>query len=295
MKKTLFTGAGVAIVTPFNADGTVNYDRFKELIDRQIENSTDAIIVAGTTGEAATLSTEEHIEVIKRGVEFVDRRVPVIAGCGSNDTKYNVELASECKKAGSDALLMVTPYYNKTSQKGLIEHFTYIADRVEAPIILYNVPSRTGVNIEPETYSILCKHDNIIATKEANGDISALAKTISLCGDNLDVYSGNDDQIASFVAMGAKGVISVLSNVVPKVTHDIAQLGVDGDVKKSVELQFKYLKLCNDLFMDVNPIPVKEALNMMGLDVGGYRLPLCEMTDSNKAKLEETLKLYNLI
>lgn len=295
MKKTLFTGAGVAIVTPFNADGTVNYDRFKELIDRQIENSTDAIIVAGTTGEAATLSTEEHIEVIKRGVEFVDRRVPVIAGCGSNDTKYNVELASECKKAGSDALLMVTPYYNKTSQKGLIEHFTYIADRVEAPIILYNVPSRTGVNIEPETYSILCKHDNIIATKEANGDISALAKTISLCGDNLDVYSGNDDQIASFVAMGAKGVISVLSNVVPKVTHDIAQLGVDGDVKKSVELQLKYLKLCNDLFMDVNPIPVKEALNMMGLDVGGYRLPLCEMTDSNKAKLEETLKLYNLI
>lgn len=295
MKKTLFTGAGVAIVTPFNADGTVNYDRFKELIDRQIENSTDAIIVAGTTGEAATLSTEEHIEVIKRGVEFVDRRVPVIAGCGSNDTKYNVELASECKKAGSDALLMVTPYYNKTSQKGLIEHFTYIADRVEAPIILYNVPSRTGVNIEPETYSVLCKHDNIIATKEANGDISALAKTISLCGDNLDVYSGNDDQIASFVAMGAKGVISVLSNVVPKVTHDIAQLGVDGDVKKSVELQLKYLKLCNDLFMDVNPIPVKEALNMMGLDVGGYRLPLCEMTDSNKAKLEETLKLYNLI
>ncbi|MBQ6625002.1 MAG: 4-hydroxy-tetrahydrodipicolinate synthase [Clostridia bacterium] len=295
MKKTLFTGAGVAIVTPFNADGTVNYDRFKELIDRQIENSTDAIIVAGTTGEAATLSTEEHIEVIKRGVEFVDKRVPVIAGCGSNDTKYNVELASECKKAGSDALLMVTPYYNKTSQKGLIEHFTYIADRVEAPIILYNVPSRTGVNIEPETYSILCKHDNIIATKEANGDISALAKTISLCGDNLDVYSGNDDQIASFVAMGAKGVISVLSNVVPKVTHDIAQLGVDGDVKKSVELQLKYLKLCNDLFMDVNPIPVKEALNMMGLDVGGYRLPLCEMTDSNKAKLEETLKLYNLI
>lgn len=295
MKKTLFTGAGVAIVTPFNADGTVNYDRFKELIDRQIENSTDAIIVAGTTGEAATLSTEEHIEVIKRGVEFVDRRVPVIAGCGSNDTKYNVELASECKKAGSDALLMVTPYYNKTSQKGLIEHFTYIADRVEAPIILYNVPSRTGVNIEPETYSVLCKHDNIIATKEANGDISALAKTISLCGDNLDVYSGNDDQIASFVAMGAKGVISVLSNVVPKVTHDITQLGVDGDVKKSVELQLKYLKLCNDLFMDVNPIPVKEALNMMGLDVGGYRLPLCEMTDSNKAKLEETLKLYNLI
>lgn len=295
MKKTLFTGAGVAIVTPFNADGTVNYDRFKELIDRQIENSTDAIIVAGTTGEAATLSTEEHIEVIKRGVEFVDKRVPVIAGCGSNDTKYNVELASECKKAGSDALLMVTPYYNKTSQKGLIEHFTYIADRVEAPIILYNVPSRTGVNIEPETYSVLCKHDNIIATKEANGDISALAKTISLCGDNLDVYSGNDDQIASFVAMGAKGVISVLSNVVPKVTHDIAQLGVDGDVKKSVELQLKYLKLCNDLFMDVNPIPVKEALNMMGLDVGGYRLPLCEMTDSNKAKLEETLKLYNLI
>lgn len=295
MKKTLFTGAGVAIVTPFNADGSVNYNRFKELIDRQIENSTDAIIVAGTTGEAATLSTEEHIEVIKRGVEFVNKRVPVIAGCGSNDTKYNVELASECKKAGSDALLMVTPYYNKTSQKGLIEHFTYIADRVEAPIILYNVPSRTGVNIEPETYSVLCKHDNIIATKEANGDISALAKTLSLCGDNLDVYTGNDDQIASFVAMGAKGVISVLSNVVPKVAHDIAQLGVDGDIKKSVELQLKYLKLCNDMFMDVNPIPVKEALNMMGFDVGGYRLPLCEMTDANKANLKETLKSYNLI
>ena len=295
MKKTLFTGAGVAIVTPFDKSGEVNYVRLRELIERQIENSTDAIIIAGTTGEGAALSTIEHIDVVKFAVSVVNKRVPVIAGCGSNDTKYGVGLANECEHVGVDGLLMVTPYYNKTSQRGLVQHFTYIADRVNTPIILYNVPSRTGVNIEPETDAALWTHENIIATKEANGDISALERTISLCGENLDVYSGNDDQIAPFVALGAKGVISVLSNVCPKIAHDIAQSGVDGDVKKSVSLQLEYLRLCNDLFMDINPIPVKEALNMMGLNVGGYRMPLVEMSDDNKAKLKETLEHYGLI
>ena len=295
MKNTIFTGAGVAIITPFDQNGGVNYIRLRELIERQIENGTDAIIIVGTTGEGATLSTIEHIDVVKFAVEIVNKRVPVIAGCGSNDSRYAVRLANECEHVGVDGLLLVTPYYNKTSQAGLVAHFTYIADRVKTPIILYNVPSRTGVNIEPETYAKLCKHPNIVAAKEANGDISALAKTISLCGDELDIYSGNDDQISAFCALGAKGVISVLSNICPKEAHEIAQKAIDGDIKGSVDLQYKYLRLCNDLFMDVNPIPVKEAMNMMGFCVGSYRLPLVEMTNEKKEKLKETLKFYDLI
>ena len=295
MKNTLFTGAGVAIVTPFDKNGAINYIRLSELIENQIKNGTDAIIIAGTTGEAATLTTIEHIQLIKYTVQVVNKRVPVICGCGSNDTSFAVKLCNECERVGVDGLLMVTPYYNKTSQKGLIEHFSFVADRVSTPIILYNVPSRTGVNIQPETYSVLCKHKNIVAAKEANGDISALAKTMSLCGDELDIYSGNDDQIAAFTAMGGKGVISVLSNVLPKETHEMAQSGVEGNIKKSVEMQLKYLRLCNDLFMDVNPIPVKEALNMMGYAVGGYRLPLTQMTEENKAKLKDTLAFYGLV
>lgn len=295
MKKTVFTGAGVAIVTPFDENNNINFKKFSELVDRQIENGTDAIIVAGTTGEGAALSTQEHIDIVRYCVETVNKRVPVIAGCGSNDTNYGVKLANECVNAGVDALLMVTPYYNKTSQNGLIRHFNYIADRVDSPIIVYNVPSRTGVNIEPETYAELCKHPNIVATKEANGDISALERTISLCGDNLDIYSGNDDQIAVFMALGAKGVISVLSNVCPKVAHDIANLGLTGEYDKSIALQLEYLRLCNDLFMDVNPIPVKMTLDKMGLNPGELRLPLCNMTQDKEKKLDETLKFYGLI
>lgn len=295
MKETIFTGAGVAIVTPFDKDNNVNYDMLGKLIDRQIENGTDSIIICGTTGESSTLGDDEHCDVISFAVKNVGGRVPVIAGTGSNDTAYCLKLSNEAEKSGADALLLVTPYYNKTSQSGLIRQFSYIADRVSAPIILYNVPSRTGVDIKPETYLELSKHKRIVAAKEANGDISALAKTIALCGDNLDIYSGNDDQITSFMALGAKGIISVMSNVIPKVTSDIAHAFLDGDYKESARLQLEYLELCNDLFMDVNPIPVKEALNMMGFDVGECRMPLAPLSDSARDRLKNTLIKYNLI
>lgn len=278
MKPVLFTGAGVAIITPFNEDQSVNYDRFAQLVEDQVKNGTDAIVVCGTTGEAKTLSTEEHINVIKLCVEVANHRVPVIAGAGSNDTHYAVKLSNEAEKCGVDALLSVTPYYNKTSQRGLIAHYNYIADRVSAPMILYNVPSRTGVNIKPETYAELAKHPRIIATKEANGNISEIAQTAALCGDELTIYSGNDDQATAIMSLGGKGVISVLSNVVPGVAHDIVQKYLDGDYIGSRELQLKYLDLCNALFMDVNPIPVKEAMNLMGMDVGECRLPLVGLT-----------------
>lgn len=294
-KNTIFTGAGVAIITPMNHDGSVNFDKLGKFIDFQIENSTDAIVICGTTGEGATLTHEEHSKAIKYTAEYVNGRVPVIAGTGSNDTEYAVKLSNEAEKDGVDALLMVTPYYNKTSQAGLVAHYSYINDRVSTPIILYNVPSRTGVDIKPETYKELSKLKNIVAAKEANGNISALMQTMSLCGDELDIYSGNDDQIAPFTAMGGKGVISVLSNVAPKITHEMAQAGVDGDVKKSTALQLEYLKLCNNLFCDVNPIPVKEALNMMGWDVGPCRLPLTALNEANRQKLENTMKKYKLI
>ena len=241
MKPVLFTGAGVAIITPFNEDQSVNYDRFAQLAEDQVKNGTDAIVVCGTTGEAKTLSTEEHINVIKLCVEVANHRVPVIAGAGSNDTHYAVKLSNEAEKCGVDALLSVTPYYNKTSQRGLIAHYNYIADRVSAPMILYNVPSRTGVNIKPETYAELAKHPRIIATKEANGNISEIAQTAALCGDELTIYSGNDDQATAIMSLGGKGVISVLSNVVPGVAHDIVQKYLDGDYIGSRELQLKYL------------------------------------------------------
>ncbi|MFY9197709.1 MAG: 4-hydroxy-tetrahydrodipicolinate synthase [Acutalibacteraceae bacterium] len=295
MKKSVFTGAGVAIVTPFGKDGKINYDLFGKLIDRQIENNTDAIIVCGTTGESPVLDHDEHAAAIDFVVSYVGGRVPVVAGTGSNDTAYGLRLSNEAEKAGADALLMVTPYYNKTSQSGLIKHYNYIADRVSAPIILYNVPSRTGVDIKPETYLELSKHERIVATKEANGNIAALAKTISLCGDNLDVYSGNDDQITAFMSLGAKGVISVISNVIPKDTHDMVYKYLDGDVKASAQLQLKYMNLCSSLFMDVNPIPVKEALVMMGFDVGECRMPLAPLSDCARTILENTLKEYGLI
>ena len=295
MKKTIFTGAGVAIVTPFAADNSVNYAKLGELIDDQIARGTDAIIICGTTGESPTLTPEEHAECIRFAVKHTAGRVPVIAGTGSNDTAFALKLSLEAEEAGADALLMVTPYYNKASQAGLIQHFTYVADRVKTPIILYNVPSRTGVNIQPATYAALAKHENIVGIKEANGDISSVAKTIALCGDSMAVYSGNDDQITALIALGGKGVISVLSNIAPELAHDIAAKGVAGDITGSAALQLEYLDLCNDLFCDVNPIPVKEAMNMMGMDVGPCRMPLSEMSDAAKATLRATLTRHGLL
>ncbi|MBR6940620.1 MAG: 4-hydroxy-tetrahydrodipicolinate synthase [Clostridia bacterium] len=295
MKPIIFTGAGVAIITPFNEDQSVNYDRFCEIVEYQLKKGTDAIVVCGTSGEAKTLSTEEHVRLIKLCVEVVNHKVPVIAGAGSNDTHYAVNLSNEAEKCGVDALLSVTPYYNKTSQRGLITHYNFIADRVSTPIILYNVPSRTGVNIKPETYAELCKHPRIVATKEANGDISEIAQTAALCGDELAIYSGNDDQATAIMSLGGKGVISVLSNVVPGVAHEIVQKYLDGDYIGSRQLQLEWLDLCNALFADVNPIPVKEAMNMMGLNVGPVRLPLVEMDDAGKAKLRASLVRHGLI
>ncbi len=295
MKKTIFTGAGVAIVTPFTEDNKVNFDELGRIIDNQIENGTDAIIICGTTGEGSTLTHEEHAEAIDFAVKHTAKRIPVIAGTGSNDTAYAVKLSNEAEKSGVDGLLMVTPYYNKTSQEGLIRQYEYINDRVSTPIILYNVPSRTGMTIKPETYAELAKFSNIVATKEASGDISAVAKIAALCGDELDIYSGNDDQITAIMALGGKGVISVLSNVAPKVAHDIAALYLNGECEASRKLQLEYLDLCNDLFVDVNPIPVKEAMNMIGWNVGEVRMPLAPMNAASREKLRATLARHGLI
>ena len=296
MKKPIFTGAGVAIVTPFyGEDLKINFPLFEEIIENQIKNGTDAIVVCGTTGEKSTLVYDEHVEAIRVAVETTAGRIPVIAGTGSNDTVHAVKLSNDAEKMGVDGLLMVTPYYNKASQDGLIESYTYIEKRISTPIILYNVPSRTGVTIKPETYLELSKLPLINGAKEASGDISHLAKCISLCGDNLNFYSGNDDQITAFMALGAKGVISVLSNIAPRLAHDIAQYGLDGDFKKSAELQLQYIDLCNALFCDVNPIPVKEAMCMMGVDVGRCRMPLSPLNDKNKALLKAVLEKHNLI
>ena len=295
MKNTIFTGSGVAIVTPMNEDGTVNYDAYADLIDFQIENKTDAIITCGTTGESSTLSDAEHREVIRFAIEQTAGRVPVIAGTGSNDTKYAIELSKSAEEMGADGLLLVTPYYNKTSQRGLVAHFGMIAESVKTPIILYSVQSRTGVNIAPETAYELSKYDNIAAIKEASGNISQVAKIRALCGDSLDMYSGNDDQIVPLLSLGGKGVISVLANVAPEVTHNICQYYFDGKVAESAALQLEYLDLCNDLFIDVNPIPVKEALNMMGMNAGPCRMPLYEMTDAAKDKLAATLSKHGLL
>lgn len=295
-KKVLFEGSAVAVITPFTEDlKRIDYDKFEEIINFQIENGTDAIVVCGTTGEASTLTHEEHTEAIKFCVDVTSKRVPVIAGTGSNDTYYAVELSNEAEKAGVDGLLLVTPYYNKTSQSGLIEHYNYIADRVSSPMILYNVPSRTGMAIKPETYAELAKHERIVAAKEACGNISEIAKTAALCGESLTLYSGNDDQIVPIMSLGGKGVISVLSHVAPKVAHDIARKYLDGDVTGSMKLQLEYLDLCNALFCDVNPIPVKEAMNMCGMNVGRCRMPLGTMSEAGKAVLRKALANHNLV
>ncbi|HIR10680.1 MAG TPA: 4-hydroxy-tetrahydrodipicolinate synthase [Candidatus Fimenecus excrementavium] len=295
MKQPIFTGAGVAIITPFTKEGKVNYPALKTILEYQIAHGTDAIVICGTTGESATLSHEEHTEAIRFTVETVAHRIPVIAGTGSNDTAYALHLSNEAEKIGVDGLLMVTPYYNKASQAGLIKHYTYLADRVSTPIIIYNVPSRTGCDVKPETYAELSKHKMIYAAKEASGNISSIAKTISLCEKDFTIYSGNDDQITAIMSLGGKGVISVLSNVAPQVAHDIAAAALAGDFEQSRKLQIEYLELCNALFMDVNPIPVKQAMNMMGFDAGPLRMPLCEMNEANTAKLKAVMEKYGLI
>lgn len=292
----IFTGAGVAIVTPFKENGEVNYEKFAELLEFQIKNSTDAIIVCGTTGEASTLTHEEHLDVIKYCVEKVAGRIPVIAGTGSNCTETAIYLSTEAEKYGVDGLLLVTPYYNKATQKGLYNHFKAVADAVKIPIILYNVPGRTGCNILPETAVKLCSEvENIVGIKEASGNISQVTKLMSLADGKVDLYSGNDDQIVPLLAMGGKGVISVLSNVAPKETHEICQKFFDGDVEGSCELQLKTIELYDALFCEVNPIPVKKALNLMGMEVGSLRMPLSEMDDANVPKMEKALKNFGII
>ena len=293
MKKTVFTGSGVAIITPFTEDGKIDFESLGKMLDYHVENNTDAIIICGTTGEAACMSHEEHVAAIKFAVDYIDSRIPVIAGTGSNDTEYGIKLSKEAENLGADALLCVTPYYNKATQKGLIEHFTKIAKSVCIPVILYNVPSRTGVNIKPETLKELAKVPNIVGIKEASGDIGQAAKMAALCPE-IDIYSGNDDMIVPIMSLGGKGVISVLANVAPKETHDICQKYLDGDVKASLQLQLEAIELVDALFCEVNPIPVKTAMRLLGWDVGALRLPLCEMEEKNLETLKSAMKNYGL-
>lgn len=294
MKKLIFKGAGVAIVTPFTEDG-INFPEFGRMIDAQIAGHTDAIIVAGTTGEAATMSDAEHKEAIKFAVEHTKGRIPVVAGTGSNDTAYAIQLSQYAEKVGADGLLLVTPYYNKCTQKGLVQHFNKIADSVNIPCILYDVPSRTGVSIKVPTYAELSKHPNIVAVKEANGDLSSILRLRFAVGDELAVYSGNDDQIVPILSLGGMGVISVLSNVAPKETHDICQLYFDGKVKEAAKLQLAFTDLADALFCETNPIPAKTAMRLMGYAAGPLRLPLSEMEPENLEKLKKALKAHDLI
>ena len=292
-KNTIFTGSGVAIITPMYSDGSVNYEKYRELIEWQIENGTDAIITCGTTGESSTLNHEEHIAVMRAAVEQTAGRVPVISGTGSNDTAYCIELSNEAKTLGADALLLVSPYYNKASQRGLVAHYNAVADAVDMPIILYNVPSRTGVEIKPATVAELAKNPNIVAIKQANGNISSVAEIASLC--DIDSYSGNDDQVVAILSLGGKGVISVLANILPRQTHDMVAKWLSGDTKGSLDLQLQWLEVANALFSDVNPIPVKEAMNLLGFDVGECRLPLCRMDKKAVESLAATLQKRGLL
>lgn len=294
LKETIFRGSAVAIVTPFT-DNAVNYKQFADLIEFQIKNGTDAIVVCGTTGEGSTLTDDEHREVIRFCVEKTAGRVPVIAGTGSNDTDYAVSLSKFACEVGSDGLLLVTPYYNKATPKGLIKSFFAVADVVDKPIILYNVPTRTGCNITTAVYRELAKHERIVAVKEASGNISAIAELAAECGDALDLYSGNDDQIVPVLSLGGIGVISVLANIMPRETHEICALWAEGKIKESSALQLRLLKLINRLFIEVNPIPVKTAVGLMGLCSDEVRLPLCEMDDANRALLVAAMKEQGLI
>jgi 4-hydroxy-tetrahydrodipicolinate synthase len=295
-KMAIFTGAGVALITPMNDDGSVNYEKLRELLEFHVANKTDAIIICGTTGEASTLSDEEHLECIRFACEVINKRIPVIAGTGSNCTQSAIELSKEAEKSGVDGLLLVTPYYNKATQNGLKAHYKAIAKEVNVPIILYNVPSRTGTRLAPQTVVDLCHEvPNIVGVKDATGDISEVAELMSLAKGTVDVYSGNDDQIVPVLSLGGKGVISVLSNILPKETHDMVASYLDGDVVKSCEMQLKYFDLVKALFCEVNPIPVKKALNLMGMEVGSLRLPLTEMEDANAKRLEEEMRKAGVI
>ena len=292
----IFKGAGVAIVTPMHEDGTVNYEQFAKLLEFQIANGTDAVIVCGTTGESSTLSHEEHLDVIRYCTKVVAGRIPVIAGTGSNCTETAVYLSTEAEKMGVDGLLLVSPYYNKATQNGLYAHFKAVANSVKIPCLLYNVPSRTGCNILPETVVRLCKDvDNIVGVKEASGNISQIAHLAAIAEGSVDIYSGNDDQIVPIMSLGGLGVISVLSNVAPAQTHAICQSYLDGNVKESCQLQLKALDLCNALFCEVNPIPVKKALNLMGMNAGALRMPLTEMEPANAERLEKAMKAYGIL
>lgn len=292
----IFKGAGVAIVTPMKENFEVNYDKLEELIDFQINNGTDAIIIAGTTGESSTLSMEEHREVIKAAVKFTNGRVPVVAGTGSNSTVTAIQLTKEAEEDGADAALIVSPYYNKASQAGLVKHYSMIADETKLPIILYNVPGRTGCNILPETVAELVKtKKNIVGLKEATGNIAQASKTMALCDGNLELYSGEDGLVVPLLSIGGIGVISVLSNVAPRQTHDIVMDYLNGDLEKSRAMQLKALRLVDALFSEVNPIPVKAALNLMGMDVGPLRSPLCEIGEANKAELAAAMKEFGIL
>ena len=295
MKKAIFKGSAVALITPMDEEGNINYNVLGELIEFHIQNKTDAIVICGTTGESATLSGKEHHEVIKYTVGKVNKRIPVIAGSGSNNTKTAIELSKDAQDLGVDGLLIVTPYYNKTSQRGLVEHYSAIANSVSTPIIVYNVPSRTGCCITPKIYAELAKIPNIVAAKEASGDISAVAKIASLCGEELSIYSGNDDQILPVLSLGGIGVISVIANICPKETHDMVMQFMEGNISLSRELQIKFLDLIEALFSDVNPIPVKTAVNLLGFPCGGCRLPLTSMGAEPLEKLKNIMKKHTLL
>ena len=292
----LFEGAGVALVTPFKENGEVNYEKLEEIVEEQIAGGTDAIIACGTTGEASTMTHEEHLDVIEYICRVTKKRIPVVAGTGSNCTETAVYLSAEAEKRGADGLLLVSPYYNKATQKGLMAHFTAVADAVKIPVILYNIPGRTGVTIKPETIAALCRDvENIVGVKEASGNFSAIATLMSLSDGKVDLYSGNDDQIVPLLSLGGKGVISVLSNVAPRQTHDICASYFAGDVKTSAGLQLKAIPLITELFSEVNPIPVKAAMNMMGKGVGPLRMPLTEMEPQNQEKLKKAMTAYGIL
>lgn len=292
---SIFTGAGVAIVTPMKENGDVNFEKLGEILEEQIAEGTDAVIICGTTGESSTMTHEEHLEAIKYTVEKVNKRIPVIAGTGSNCTETAIYLSKEAEQYGADGLLLVTPYYNKATQKGLIAHYTAVANAVKLPIIMYNVASRTGCNITPETAAYLAEHvENIVGIKEASGNIAQITQLAALTRGKLDIYSGNDDQIVPLLALGGKGVISVLSNVAPRYTHEIVAKFMDGDVKGSCEMQLNALPLIHALFSEVNPIPVKAAMNLMGKEVGPLRMPLTEMEDGHKEELKKAMDEFGL-
>ena len=295
MKKTLFKGCGTALITPMKDDYSVDYDALKLIVEDQIKCGIDAIIVCGTTGEAPTLKISEHLKVVEKVIEYADGKTTVIAGTGSNDTFHSVETAKSAKALGADGALSVTPYYNKTTQEGLYAHYTYIADHTDLPLIVYNVPSRTGVNVAPATYARLAEHPNIVGIKEANGNISSVAETRALCGDKLAVYSGNDDQITPMLSLGCSGVISVLSNILPSETREICTSYFDGDVKRSAELQLKYIPFIKALFCETNPIMIKEAMSIKGCCGNGIRLPLVNPTAAHKELLVSEMKKLGIL